>query len=54
MTPLKDVKQQAADRWVAAVNADGRFGRWQYLLVEKPSDTSAKLTELSRPQQAAA
>jgi type III restriction enzyme len=27
---LKDVKGQAAERWVAAVNADGRYGEWRY------------------------
>jgi len=27
---LKDVKAQAAERWVAAVNADGRYGEWCY------------------------
>jgi hypothetical protein len=27
---LADVKAGAAQRWVAAVNADGQFGRWQY------------------------
>lgn len=27
---LKDVKAQAAERWVAAVNADGRHGEWRY------------------------
>ena len=28
--PLRDVKRQAAERWVAAVNAEGSFGRWRY------------------------
>jgi len=28
--PLKDVKTEAAYRWVRAVNAGGRFGRWAY------------------------
>jgi type III restriction enzyme len=28
--PLKKVKEAAARRWVAAVNADGRFGEWRY------------------------
>jgi type III restriction enzyme len=42
--PLKDVKRQAAERWVAAVNANGRFGRWRYELVEKPTDVMAKLS----------
>jgi type III restriction enzyme len=45
--PLKDVKRQAAERWVAAVNVDGRFGRWRYQLIEKISDVSAKLTAIS-------
>jgi type III restriction enzyme len=43
--PLKDVKKQAAERWVAAVNADARFGNWQYQLVEKISDLSSKLND---------
>ncbi len=28
--PLKEVKTAAAHRWAAAVNADGRYGRWAY------------------------
>jgi type III restriction enzyme len=28
--PLKKIKEQAARRWVGAVNADGRHGRWAY------------------------
>lgn len=27
---LEDVKRQAAERWVDAVNADGSFGEWRY------------------------
>jgi type III restriction enzyme len=45
--PVKDVKTQAAERWAAAVNADGRFGRWRYQLVDKISDVPAKLTAIS-------
>jgi type III restriction enzyme len=30
-----DIKAQAAERWVAAVNADGRYGKWSYVLVRK-------------------
>jgi type III restriction enzyme len=30
---LTEVKTQAAQRWVHAVNADGRFGRWDYEVV---------------------
>jgi type III restriction enzyme len=28
--PLEDVKRQAAERWVRAVNAEGSFGEWCY------------------------
>lgn len=31
--PLKEVKKQAAERWVQAVNADGGFEIWSYALV---------------------
>ena len=36
--PLEDVKRAAAERWVAAVNADGSYGRWRYALVKKVPD----------------
>jgi type III restriction enzyme len=44
--PLKEVKRQAAERWISAVNAEGRFGHWRYLMIEKISDISGKLTAL--------
>jgi type III restriction enzyme len=28
--PTAEIKRQAAERWVAAVNADGSYGRWSY------------------------
>lgn len=30
---LKEIKRSAADRWVAAVNADRKYGQWQYAMV---------------------
>ncbi len=33
--PLADVKRAAAERWVAAVNAEGSFGQWRYGLARK-------------------
>jgi type III restriction enzyme len=36
--PLKEVKEQAANRWVAAVNADRRYGKWQYRVASHPSE----------------
>ena len=31
--PLSEVKEQAAQRWVRAVNATGSFGRWAFNIV---------------------
>jgi hypothetical protein len=31
---LEEIKGQAAERWVAAVNADGRYGEWRYAVVK--------------------
>ena len=36
--PLEEVKRGAAERWVAAVNADGTYGHWAYRVVKKISD----------------
>jgi type III restriction enzyme len=32
-----DLKAKAAERWVNAVNRDGRFGFWHYVVVKEPS-----------------
>jgi hypothetical protein len=32
--------RHAAERWVAAVNADGTYGRWIYALALKPDEVS--------------
>jgi type III restriction enzyme len=36
--PLEDVKTAAAERWVAAVNADGTYGRWAYAVAKRPEE----------------
>ena len=36
--PLEEVKRAAAERWVAAVNADGTYGHWQYAIAKKVAD----------------
>ena len=36
--PLAHVKAQAAQRWVAAVNAEGQYGRWHYAVAYKPEE----------------
>lgn len=38
--PLEEVKRAAAERWVAAVNADGSYGTWKYALVKRPAEVS--------------
>lgn len=43
--PLADVKKAAAERWVAAVNSEGTFGRWQYAIAKKIEDVG-RLIEL--------
>jgi len=43
-TTLADIKAQAADRWVKAVNADGRFGTWRYAMARKPGEVGAILS----------
>ena len=40
---LKEVKAQAAARWVAAVNADGAYGRWAFAMTDKPTDVPSIL-----------
>jgi type III restriction enzyme len=37
--PLEQVKAQAAQRWVDAVNAEGSFGRGGYAIVRDPART---------------
>ena len=32
---LEDVKRAAAERWVNAVNAEGSYGRWHYVVVKE-------------------
>ena len=46
--PLKEVKAQAAERWIRAVNADGSFGAWSYVLVTDLNKTKDKITETAR------
>lgn len=38
-------KIDAAHRWVAAVNSDGKYGRWEYTIVKKMSETGEKIDE---------
>lgn len=42
---LAEVKEEAARRWVKAVNADGKHGHWQYAIVRKLEDVQPKIDE---------
>ena len=42
---LEDVKRQATERWVSAVNADGKYGTWRYRIAKKMEDVSYLLME---------
>ena len=45
--PLEDVKRAAAERWVAAVNADGNYGRWAYAIAKKTTEVSAIISRVA-------
>ena len=49
---LAEIKAQAAHRWCAAVNATGRFGRWDYLLAYKVAELVTYLDRLAVPRAA--
>ena len=42
--PLDEVKRAAALRWVAALNADGSYGHWQYAMARKVEEVSVELS----------
>jgi type III restriction enzyme len=42
--PAEEVKRAAAERWVAAVNADGTNGKWRYAVAKKVSDIPGLLS----------
>ena len=45
--PLEEVKREAAQRWVDAVNADGTSGTWHYRLVKNPAEIDAILDQFA-------
>jgi type III restriction enzyme len=40
---LEEVKRGAAERWVAAVNAEGTYGRWSYAVARKMTEINAMI-----------
>ncbi len=41
--PVMEIKKQAAERWVNAVNAEGSYGSWQYDMASRPEDVVKKI-----------
>jgi type III restriction enzyme len=41
--PLAEVKEQAAKRWTAAVNAHGWHGKWDFRMVRRVGDVAAAI-----------
>jgi type III restriction enzyme len=51
---LAEVKAQAAKRWVDAVNADGRYGSWEYVMVRNVGDVVRAMDAAGAAASAAA
>ncbi len=47
--PLAEIKQQAAERWIAAVNADGTFGKWHYRMCRRPDEVTGAINSVVKP-----
>lgn len=45
---LAEIKAQAAKRWVDAVNADGSYGIWKYVVARKPEEVGTKINEAGK------
>jgi type III restriction enzyme len=48
--PLEPVKRAAAERWVAAVNADGSHGRWHYEIAKAVAEVNSLIDQLALHQ----
>jgi type III restriction enzyme len=46
--PRADIKKAAAERWVAAVNAEGSYGRWAYVMTRKTSEVTELITQAAQ------
>lgn len=42
---LEEVKAAAAERWVNAVNADGKYGHWRYRMIKKVTDVNIAIKQ---------
>ena len=49
--PLAEVKKAAAERWVNAINADGKYGKWLFRMVRRPLEVSQCIDSALRAEQ---
>ena len=49
--PLRDKKVDAAQRWVNAVNAGEKHGRWEYRIVKTPEEVPGVLGGFGKPHE---
>jgi hypothetical protein len=45
--PLGEVKKQAANRWIGAVNAEGRHGIWQFAMLRRVGDVRGAIATVA-------
>jgi hypothetical protein len=45
--PLAEVKAEAGRRCVKAVNADGKYGHWQYAMVKAVGEVAGAITSVT-------
>lgn len=45
-TAADDQKETAAKRWIAAVNADGRWGHWTYRVIRAKAEVRPAIQEI--------
>ncbi|MGA2372563.1 MAG: hypothetical protein ACLPPV_18430 [Candidatus Korobacteraceae bacterium] len=50
--PLAEVKRAAAERWVAAVNAKGSYGKWAFKMVKATTEVNGVLSGIAQPAEA--
>ena len=48
---LQEVKAAAAQRWVNAVNADQKYGYWQYVMCKKVSEVNVAIDKAMRERE---
>ena len=51
--PSAEVKRAAAERWVAAVNAEGSYGEWAYRMVRSTAEVPSVISTLAVVAEAA-